>query len=128
MSYRTSEIVGLKFDEARTGNGIGEDVDFSARVAARAPLLWTPSAILEHRQSPINRETANLVQRRVIRHRWRLARDKVGGVRRATVLYAVMGEVLVASYKAIRLRSRHYGSFALANAMGLADVVMRRPV
>lgn len=121
MSYRTTAISGLWFDEERRGNGVGEDVDFSARVAASHPLAWTPFAVLEHRQSPVNREAVNFVQRRVIRSRWRLASQGVGGVRKAAVVCAVLADAAIALGKAARFRSRHYGLYAWANLLGLVD-------
>jgi GT2 family glycosyltransferase len=128
MSYRRRSITGLRFDETRTGGGLGEDVDFSARLAQRAPLMWTPTAVLEHRQSPINREEVAAVARRRIRNRWRLAGDHVGSVHPTAVLYGAVGEILISLVKAAVLRSRHHWNLAAATAAGLGDVVKGTPV
>ncbi|MGW1809118.1 glycosyltransferase [Streptomyces sp. NPDC002078] len=128
MSYRRSSITGLRFDESRAGNGVGEDVDFSARVGMRSQLVWTPLAVLEHRQSPINREDTALVTRRVIRHRWRLACDRVGRVSRTAVLFAITGEVFLSLFLAGMLRSRHYARHAAAHAAAVSDIVKGIPV
>ena len=128
MSYRCRSITGLRFDESRSGNGVGEDVDFSARVAARAELVWTPLAVLEHRQSAINREDQATVMRRVIRSRWRLAADRVGQVSRTAVLYAIAGEVLISLTKAGRHRSRGLARHAFAHLAAVGDIIKGTPV
>lgn len=128
MSYRCRSVSGLRFDESRCGNGIADDVDFSARAADRAPLVWTPRAVLEHRLSPVNRDTAAVTLRRTIRSRWRLARDHVGRVNRAAVLYGVIGEFLVSALLAVRHRSGFHARLAVACVAGAVDVVRRVPV
>lgn len=128
MSYRCRSIAGMRFDESRTGGGMGEDVDFSARVAARAQLVWTPRAAVEHRLSSVNREDPGMVLRRMIRHRWRLASDGVGRVNRAAVLYAIAGEVFVSLVLAALHRSGHYARLAVASVAGAADIIRGVPV
>lgn len=128
MSYRCRIIGGMRFDESRSGVGPAEDVDFSARVAERARLVWTPLARLEHRLSPVNRDDAAMTLRRTIRSRWRLARDHVGAVNRVAVIYGVSGEFLISMLLAVRCRSRFYGRLAIASATGAGDILKRTPV
>lgn len=128
MSYRSESIAGMRFDEGRAGNGVGEDVDFSARVAQRAVLMWAPRALLEHRQSPVNREDVGLVQRRTIRSRWRLAHEHVGPVRPFAVCFGIAGEVLIDLALAARLSSRSYLRLAVASAAGAVDIIRKIPV
>jgi GT2 family glycosyltransferase len=128
MSYRCRDIAGLRFDEGRAGNGVGEDVDFSARVAKRAPLMWMPTAVLEHRQSPVNREEEAAVMRRTIRHRWRLAMHGVGPVTRGAVLYGVLGQIVISLAKAGTRRSRYSLRMAVTSAVALIDIAKGLPV
>ncbi|MER5469970.1 glycosyltransferase family A protein [Streptomyces sp. NPDC002935] len=128
MSYRHSAIRGLRFDETRAGNGMGEDVDFSARVAERTELLWTPRAVLDHLLSPINREDDLWVRRRGIRSRWRLAVLGVSPVSRAAVLYSVLGDALMLLAMAGVFRSRRYMREAAADAAAVLDIVKGVPV
>jgi GT2 family glycosyltransferase len=128
MSYRRRSIGGLRFDETRAGNGMGEDVDFSARVAARADLVWTPLAVLDHRESPINREGELVVRRRIIRSRWRFAMLGVGPVSRSAVLYSLAGDTIMLLVMAGVFRSRDCLRQAVANAAGVIDIIRRVPV
>jgi glycosyltransferase involved in cell wall biosynthesis len=128
MSYRVPCIAGLRFDEARAGNGMGGDIDFSARVAARAKLIWTPSPVLEHRGSPINRENDLMARRRIIRSRWRLAKRGVGPVSRAAVLYSIAGDTIILLAMAGGFRSRLHLREAVANIAGVIDITKGAPV
>lgn len=125
MSYRVRAISGLLFDERRTGNGVGEDVDFSARARDRGSLFWTPNACLEHLQSPINRDQAPRLVRRWVRHRYRLALDKVGPVRRGWVLYACLGEAVVLGVGGLRYRSKSRFELAGGYLLGIVDAMRR---
>lgn len=128
MSYRRSKLRGLRFDEMRGGNGIGEDVDFSARAARVGPLLWTPHAVLEHRQSQVNRYDAYQAARRGQRSRWKLARDGVGEVRQPAVLLAALGEASILGVKAVCYLSRSSWRGGLGILHGLVDVARGRSV
>lgn len=128
MSYRTNVIAGLRFDETRTGNGMGEDVDFSARVAERACLLWTPEPVIDHRESPLNRDDDLLARRRVIRSWWRLAAIGIGPVNHAALLYAVLGDTLMLLAMAGVFRSRRHLREAIANGAGVIDGIKGTPV
>ncbi|MDU8997262.1 MULTISPECIES: glycosyltransferase family A protein [Streptomyces] len=121
MSYRRRAIAGLRFDETRARAGSGMDVDFSARVAAHAELIWTPRAFLVHRVSPIDRDDELLARRRVIRSRWRFARSDAFPVSRVAVLYAVLGETLMLLAMMAVFRSRFHLRQALANSAGVVE-------
>lgn len=123
MSYRRSAIAGLRFDETRARAGSGMDVDFSAQVAARSVLIWTPRAFLEHSVSPINRDDELLARRRVIRSRWRLAGKGVSPVNRPAVLYAVAGETLMLLLMTVVFGSRQHLRQAVANGAGVMDAL-----
>lgn len=122
MSYRVDRLHGLSFDERRTGNGLGEDVDFSARVRTRGSLVWWPAARMAHLQSPVNRSGDAYVTRRGVVHRWHLAVDGVGGVKRIGVVYATVGLIVVSLGRAaLGRRSALLG--AKAAALGLVDLL-----
>ncbi|MFE5366161.1 glycosyltransferase family A protein [Streptomyces mirabilis] len=123
MSYRRSAIAGLRFDETRARAGHGEDVDFSARVAAGSALIWTPHASLEHRVSPINRDDELLARRRAVRSQWRLARIGVSPVNQPAVLYAVVGDTLMLLAMTVLFRSRTHLRQAIANMAGVVEAV-----
>ena len=80
MSFRRDLFDWVQFDERRTGNGMGEDVDFCLRALAFGSLQWVPAANIEHHQSPINRDGAFRLGRQVALHRLALAADGVHGI------------------------------------------------
>jgi len=51
MSYRREVLSELDFDERLCGYALGEDLDFSYRVARRWALVATPAARCDHRQA-----------------------------------------------------------------------------
>jgi GT2 family glycosyltransferase len=55
MSFRRSALDPDRFDESIPGYALGEDLELSYRVRQRHRLIVTPTARLEHRQSPVNR-------------------------------------------------------------------------
>lgn len=122
MSFRICHIQGLAFDERRTGNGIGEDVDFSARVRERGPLVYSPLARVAHLQSLVNRDSAAAVVRHDVRNRWCLAVDGVGGVKRAWIMYGTIGYVLIQIGRALRGRTMGPLVSAKAAVLGLIDI------
>jgi GT2 family glycosyltransferase len=56
MSYRREVFHRFRFDEWYDGYALGEDCDFSYRVARAWRLVQTPHARLEHRMSPVARQ------------------------------------------------------------------------
>lgn len=123
MSYRVRLIAGLQFDERRVGGGLGEDVDFSSRAAARGPLVWTPRARTAHLYSPLGREQARNVVRGDVLHRWRLASDGVAGVKRGWVIYSTLGIAVVQTARAARNRTAEPLQAGLGALLGLVDVL-----
>lgn len=59
-AFRSLVFERLRYDE-RIVNMIGEDVDFSLRVARHWRLVITPTAHMTHRPCPVNRQPARLV-------------------------------------------------------------------
>src|SRR5581483_12103233 len=56
MTYRREVFTRFRFDEWYDGYGLGEDEDFSFRVARAWRLVQTPHARLVHWVSPVARE------------------------------------------------------------------------
>jgi len=56
MSYRREVLAAIAFDEWYAGYGLGEDMDFSYRVARRWRLAQTPRARLVHNHSEVARD------------------------------------------------------------------------
>jgi hypothetical protein len=55
MSFRYDLALREKFDEGLRGYSLGEDLEFSTRMARHGLLRLTPHAVVEHLASPTNR-------------------------------------------------------------------------
>lgn len=128
MSFRTKMIAGLKFDEGRTGYAIGEDADFGLRALTRGTLRHVHSARLHHHQSPVNRHKRPLLVRMAVAHRWSLAEDKLGRVRRSMVVYGTLTESITYLLRFVLSRSHDklWLECFLAGLAGLTDIAKRR--
>jgi GT2 family glycosyltransferase len=95
MSFDVKSINDLRFDERRSVWALGEDVDFSLRVAQRGLLVHVPDAKLFHHLSPVNRDkNLDLITQDVV-NRWTLAKDNLGRVSEFSVLASSLMLVLV---------------------------------
>ncbi|EKD78390.1 MAG: hypothetical protein ACD_41C00352G0001 [uncultured bacterium] len=56
MCYRWSVVKDIPFDEWFAGYGLGEDFDFSYRVAKLGKLVADPTIAVEHHHSSLNRD------------------------------------------------------------------------
>lgn len=128
MSYSTTAISDLRFDESRTGSGFGEDVDFSARCRDRGRVLWTPFASVIHDQSPHERQSHAQVTRRWVRSRGKLAYDGVVPVRLSAVVLASLAEGAWLAARSVRRRDAATAARAWAEVLGVFDVLTRKPV
>ena len=113
MSFRASVFQHVRFDERRTGNGVGEDVDFCLRASAFGRILWVPCATLEHHQSPINRFGARKSGYSTIDHRLLLANDRLHTVRRSRVVARGYVESLVRLLRSFVTGSKPQREYAL---------------
>lgn len=57
-AYRREAFAQFRFDEALTGPGVGEDLDFSYRVGNRWRLVIQPAAQIVHHRSPEERQAS----------------------------------------------------------------------
>lgn len=128
MSFRRKSIAGLKFDEGRTGYAIGEDADFGLRALTRGTLRHVHSARLHHHQSPVNRHKRPLLVRMAVAHRWSLAEDKLGRVRRSMVVYGTLTESLTYLLRFVLSRSHDklWLECSVAGLAGLSDIAKKR--
>jgi len=63
--YRTKIFDEFRFDENLKGSSLGEDKDFSYRISRKYRNYYTPFAMADHKQSPVNRTggLARLIER-----------------------------------------------------------------
>lgn len=94
MSFRRQVLELHPFDESV--GIVGEDVDYALRIGPNARLLAVPAARLEHRQSPVNRVTAQAWNGQLIlqRHLW--LRQHPERLSRAAFWWSAVGELLFA--------------------------------
>lgn len=123
MSFDLDKSRGLRFDIRRSLHPIGEDVDFSCRVAERGALFHVGSAELFHNLSPVNRVSASKWVREDIWHRWLLAEDSLAEVSKwkvisSSILFAflyVFGGILSLSYVKLAM--------GLSSMIGVWDLI-----
>lgn len=128
MSFRLSKIDGLRFDERRVGYAIGEDADFGLRARERGLLRHVHTARLYHHQSPVNRHKRPLLVRMAVAHRWSLAEDNLGRVRKSMVIYGTLSESLnyLLRFLLSRSHDRIWWDCFIAGGAGLLDVTRRK--
>lgn len=107
MSFRKEIFSQVRFDERRTGNGTGEDVDFCLRIKNFGEIIWTPSAKLYHFQSPINRLNEEKNRVSGFKHRLLLANDGLGRVKKSAVFLSEGYTSFISIIKSIKARRLH---------------------
>lgn len=105
MSFLLASIVGLQFDEGRSGYALGEDVDFGIKASARGLLQHVPEARLIHKLSPVNRLDSVRLAEMGVRHRWQLACDFPERVKKVAVIYSSVATSFTKTIKSILLRN-----------------------
>jgi len=114
MSFPKKTFQIARFDEERTGNGVGEDVDFCLQIKPFGKIYWNPEARIYHDQSPINRPSQKDHRKAALQHGLKLARDNRGGVTRWRVLMAYRLELLLLFFQEVRsLRAKSAYSFLM---------------
>ncbi|MFA6074536.1 MAG: hypothetical protein WC778_01740 [Negativicutes bacterium] len=74
MAYRYETIKNLCFDEYFTAYGLGEDLEFSWRVAKLGRLLFVPEARLIHFESSVARPDNKRIGRMYFMNKWHIVR------------------------------------------------------
>lgn len=110
MSYRWSNIRGMKFDNRRAFLPAGEDVDFSGKLKSQGNLLvYEPKALLKHHMSQANRPNERKWAREDVFHRKVLGKDRVLNCNPASVF---IGTLILACQSGAK-------AFALLNPVSL---------
>jgi glycosyltransferase involved in cell wall biosynthesis len=96
MTYRRAVFAEFAFDEWYQEYALGEDQDFSYRVGRRFGLAQTPAARLEHRLSPVARETLPALHEMTAVHHWYFVRKNLppGWRTWAAFAWSELGELL----------------------------------
>jgi len=121
MSFRREVFVEHSFDPNLSGYAMGEDVEFSYRIAQSWKLLSIPDARLLHTKSPLERTDNYLLRRMEIKNRFLRVRTGVGRYRRWAFWVSVLGELLVWAARAIKGVSRSSLRSFVAVARGAGD-------
>jgi len=119
MSFVVERIKGLEFDQSRALWPLGEDVDFGLKASARGPLVHIPAASLLHHLSPTNRDEDLTIVFQDVVHRWTLAKDRLGRVRRFWVFTSTLGLILIYIINATKNLDRQWLRKARFAARGL---------
>lgn len=109
MSFRVSRIHGLRFDEARRGVGWGEDVDFSLRASERGALFVSAQAHIEHRMSPLGRDTYERMIEEYDINRILLGLDFPDRVHDAAITWSLIGRALAQVASDLSAEAEIYG-------------------
>jgi GT2 family glycosyltransferase len=106
MSFRTTAIAGLRFDENLGGSCVGEDVEFCTRLGPHALLLIAPKARLVHKRTSVARSEESFLHRHA-RTMWYLYRKNwnVGFKNRVCLLWLNVGYSVVATLGSVHHRS-----------------------
>lgn len=126
MSFNLSKISQIKFDESRTGYGLGEDVDFSSRAKNYGPLEQNCEAIYFHHLSETNRYDVQKMKELTVQNQWKLALDNVGGVTKFFVVYSKILELIYHICKGILHFDKVQFFYASAIARGLRNLFIAK--
>ena len=74
MAYRYETIKNMRFDEYFTAYGLGEDLEFSWRVAKLGCLRFVPEARLKHFESPVARLDNRKIGKMYFLNKWYIVR------------------------------------------------------
>lgn len=134
MSYRRAVFEHERFDEALSGYGYKEDIDFSYRVSRRYVLVQTPKAKCDHLKSPSSRMSSHQLQRMNLANQFYLHRKLMPQdvVHRAALWWALLGLFILNVGKAVQGRDPGLaaglvvGAWEQARGKGLVDPARER--
>lgn len=129
MSYKREVFDHERFDEALSGYGYKEDIDFSYRVSRRYTLLQTPKARCDHLKSDASRMNSHQLQRMNLANQFYLHRKLMPQTFRykAALWWALLGLFIINIGKAAQTRDTGLvtglvaGAFEQARGRGLVD-------
>lgn len=134
MSYRRKVFADERFDEALSGYGHKEDIDFSHRVARRYTLVQTPKARCHHFRSSSSRLSSHQLLRMNLANQFYLHRKLMPQTLRykAALYWALLGVFTINIGKALRDRDPGLvtgmivGVWEQATGKGLVDPATER--
>ena len=96
-SYRRDIFREFSFDEQYSRNGAGrEDIDFSYRVSRRHRLLFTPDAVLEHKESEVSRVSERQLGRIQVDERYYFVRKNMNRlVNEIAFFWSIFGIMII---------------------------------
>jgi GT2 family glycosyltransferase len=119
MSFRAPAISGLEFDPRRDIWPLGEDVDFGLKARTRGRLVHVPQARILHNLSPTNRDDIKTINFQDVVHRWTLASDGLGAVKKGWVLISTLARIYIFISSAFKSANKFALELAFATARGL---------
>jgi glycosyltransferase involved in cell wall biosynthesis len=134
MSYRREVFDHERFDEALSGYGYKEDIDFSYRVSRRYKLVQTPRARCDHLKSGASRMSSHQLQRMNLANQFYLHRKLMPQTirNRAALWWALLGLFIINVGKAAQTRDPGLftglvaGAFEQSRGRGLVDPAIER--
>jgi GT2 family glycosyltransferase len=126
MSFRVSAISGLEFDSRRSAWPLGEDVDFGLKARTRGRLVHVPQARILHNLSQTNRDEVKIINFQDVVHRWTLASDRLGGVKKVWVVISTLARIFIFLFSAIGGRNRFALELAMATMRGLWVSIVKK--
>lgn len=126
MSFNVPAISGLEFDSRRSAWPLGEDVDFGLKARTRGRLVHVPQARILHNLSQTNRDDIKTINFQDVVHRWTLASDRLGGVKKRWVFLSTLSRVVIFLFSAIRGRNKFALELAMATMRGLWVSIVKK--
>ena len=124
MSYRTSAISGIEFDNRLEGYSYGEDLFFSYALSETHPLATEPTARVRHHLSPTNRSARAKVARDSIPLMHRFVREnRRRGLKVPAFWGSVLGDIALRLGLGLATFDRDSLAFARGLALGAVDTI-----
>ena len=120
--YRTELVQKHRFSERFDGYVLGEDIDFSSRLAREGPILHVPDVRCVHTSGPAQPQSSQRWHHRG-RHEayFRLRRLEPGVAAAAAFTVSVIGELFGATIDSVREREPHAAAFMRGLKAAVAD-------
>lgn len=123
MSFRRTVFHDMSFDTRMDGYSLGEDVDFTFRVAQKGLLCIAGEARLAHLCSPTNRAARHELARREIVHRYVWVSEMRGhGVDLLSFWWSVSGDIVLNMTKGVLWLRRDPIRRSLALIAAIGDI------
>lgn len=121
--YRTELVQKHRFSERFEGYVLGEDIDFSTRVAREAPILHVPDVRCVHTSGPAEGQSSQRWHHRGRQEAYfRLLRLEPGFASHAAFTLSVAGELIGATVDSVRERQPHALAFLRGLRAAVSDV------